>query len=74
MLLVRPEQANGSALKGVICETVYLGTDTRFVVRLDSGTEIVARVQNHGGAVAGNLAVGDAVKVLWDVHDARALA
>jgi len=40
----RPE---GESLYGTIEEIVFLGTDTRYVVRLDSGEKLVIRVQNH---------------------------
>jgi len=72
--LVLPEQANGTSLKGQVREMVYIGTDTRFVVGLPTGETLVARVQNHGGHGEPHLRVGDPVKVLWDVEDARPLA
>jgi spermidine/putrescine transport system ATP-binding protein len=75
--LARPQKmksaANDTALTGVVRETVYLGTDTRFVVDLSSGEAVVARLQNTGGKGLGEFSVGDPVKVFWAFQDARAL-
>jgi len=71
--LVRPEEAGDAALAGVVRETVYIGTDTRFVIDLLSGEHVVARLQNIAGKGRGEFSVGDPVKVLWACQDARAL-
>ncbi len=80
-LTVRPEklnllpfgQANGGSLKGVVRETVYIGTDTRFVVSLPTGETVVARLQNTAGKGLGEFAVGQQVHVVWAYEDARVL-
>jgi spermidine/putrescine transport system ATP-binding protein len=53
-LLVKPAQG---ALKGIIYNIVYFGTDTHFHVRLEDGTDFMVRQQNNGGA-QGNHVVG----------------
>ncbi|MBN1583226.1 MAG: ABC transporter ATP-binding protein [Anaerolineae bacterium] len=73
LILARPEEANGVALNGIVRETVYIGTDTRFVVNLASGEHVVTRLQNVGGKGLGEFAVNDPVKVLWSYQDARVL-
>ena len=51
-IVVRPEHAQvaapspGSALRGVIENIVYLGTDTHFHVRLEDGSGFIVRQQN----------------------------
>ena len=73
LVLVAPEQANGAALSGIVRETVYLGTDTRYVIGLQSGETLVARLQNIAGKGRGEFAVGDTVGVAWALEDARVL-
>jgi spermidine/putrescine transport system ATP-binding protein len=73
LALVAPGQANGVALTGVVRETVYIGTDTRFVVGLSSGETVVARLQNIRSKGSGEFSVGDRVKVVWAFEDARTL-
>ncbi len=71
--LVRPEQANGTALSGTVREALYIGTDTRFVVGLPTGEQVVARLQNAARKGLGEFHVGDTVKVTWDCCDVRTL-
>lgn len=73
LTLTRPEETDSPGLIGVVRETVYIGTDTRFVIDLASGEHIVARLQNIGDRGLGEFAVGEPVKVLWACQDARAL-
>lgn len=72
--LVKPEEANGIALSGTVQETLFLGTDTRFIVRLVSGECIVARLQNIGGKGLGEFSPGEQVKVTWASQDVHAIA
>jgi len=75
-LALRPEKidlapSNAGGLGGVVQEVVYIGADTRFVVRLASGAQVVARLQNIGERGLGEFGVGDAVTLLCapaDVH------
>ena len=73
-VLIPSDRANGTGLVGMVRESVYLGTDTRYVVALQCGQTVVARLQNIGGHGRGEFAVGQPVKVSWAPEDARALA
>ncbi|MEQ8397523.1 ABC transporter ATP-binding protein [Thalassobaculum sp.] len=77
-LVVRPEHVrltsdtSGSSLPGSISNVVYLGTDTHYHVRLDSGDELVARVQN-GSASDLQFGVGQTVDVAFAPSAVRVL-
>lgn len=83
MLTMRPEKlvltANGDHstlgehLPGVVQDVVYIGTDTRYVVGLDSRDRVVVRAQNARGQGYGAFQVGDVVQVWWRTADARIL-
>ncbi len=81
-LVVRPEKLrlvplNGNtpdSLYGTVDEVVYIGTDTRYVIRLPNGSSLVARVQNAGGERPGGFAPGDRVQIEWEMADARVLS
>ena len=47
-LSLMPEAACDSGLTGVVDQTVYLGTDIQFGVRLDGGPDVLVRLQNAG--------------------------
>jgi spermidine/putrescine transport system ATP-binding protein len=52
---IRPERLKLSSdtskgLKGIIAQSIYIGTDTQYIVSLPNGTEIVARSQNALGS------------------------
>ena len=54
-VLIRPERlslvaeaACGTGLTGVVDQTVYLGTDIQYGVRLDGGPDVLVRAQNAG--------------------------
>ncbi|MBI3244394.1 MAG: ABC transporter ATP-binding protein [Chloroflexi bacterium] len=78
-LAVRPEKVSlapldeANALNGTVQEVIYIGTDTRYVVRLASGETVVARIQNANGSGSNEPRVGDAVKVYWKQKDGRVL-
>ena len=65
-----PRQGAANALPCVVEDTVYAGSDVRYVVRLDGGATVVARVPS-GGAVHG---VGARVVACFDAESARVLA
>ena len=78
-LCIRPERLtitgtdNALAeLKGSVVRSVYLGTDTQFNVRVDSGEEVLVRVQNSSD-VEINFDVGDHVGLIVDHRSARFL-
>jgi spermidine/putrescine transport system ATP-binding protein len=66
------EQDN-QCLQGEVVEVVYLGTDTRYVTRLDGSRTLVARMQNVAGHKRDQFRVGDTVNVCWATNDARIL-
>ncbi len=73
-LVIRPAgEQNGPALHGAICNVVYVGTDTRYTARLESGELVTARVQNVAGRGYGEFALGDQVAVSWAAQDACVL-
>ena len=78
---VRPEKlalhpisgANGSGLTGIVQEIVFIGTDTRYVVRLESGELVTVRLQNAGQGSGNGWHIGNPVRVHWEQHSARIL-
>jgi spermidine/putrescine transport system ATP-binding protein len=76
--VVRPEHlrlgpgGDGANLAGTVTNVVYLGTDTHYHLRLASGEEMVARVQN-GSAADRRFGVGEAVDVGFDPAAVRVL-
>jgi len=81
ILAVRPEKIklspNGTLragyLPGEALEVSYLGTDTLYQVVLQSGEQVVVRVQNAGGRGIPHFRRGDHVQLHWDSRDALAL-
>jgi spermidine/putrescine transport system ATP-binding protein len=88
-LAIRPEKLmlaslahpNGNAatddaisLQGVLKDSVFLGTDTRYIVELQSGESISVRIQNAGEHGPGEFSRGEPVKVWCEAEDARVLA
>nr|WP_242673774.1 ABC transporter ATP-binding protein [Stutzerimonas kirkiae] len=76
-LSIRPERlslsapdATGAGLDGVIRQSIYMGTDTQYVVALADGQTLVARLQNGGEAPWSR---GAAVRVGLDQQAARLL-
>ncbi|MEO0565297.1 MAG: ABC transporter ATP-binding protein [Chloroflexota bacterium] len=67
------EEINMNLLPGEIVQKVYIGTDTRYTVRIADDTELVIRQQNHGAGYDVSLGVGDPCHVVWDAENARAL-
>jgi spermidine/putrescine transport system ATP-binding protein len=60
-------------LDGVLQESIYIGTDRRFQVRLDSGESIFVRIQNSGRHLPAHLANGDRVSLFCSASDIRVL-
>lgn len=75
---LRPEKIalsaiDGTGLSGTVLSKVYIGTDTRYLISLPHGNEVVARVQNSYQSEQHEFAKGDRVKVKWLPHDAHVL-
>jgi spermidine/putrescine transport system ATP-binding protein len=68
------EEKNMNLLTGEVVQTVYIGTDTRYIVRVGDQTELVIRQQNHGAGYDLSLQAGQSCHVIWDAENARALA
>jgi putative spermidine/putrescine transport system ATP-binding protein len=67
--MVEPDTSVGpdeTTATGRIHDVVYLGPDTRFVVALDAGTELVVTRQNLATTSTEALALeGKAVRLVW---------
>jgi len=67
-----PLNPNLARLPGRVEQVIYLGTDTRYLVRVADQVSLVARMQNLNGT-EDRFHTGDAVDVIWDAHHARLL-
>ncbi len=67
-----PEMSKLSKISGTIEQAVYIGTDTRYIVRLTKDTTVQVRQQNmvRGGT---HLKKGMKVNLFWDSENARIL-
>ena len=82
-LAIRPERisidsaakitAGETRLEGILVDSQYIGTDTRFSVRIGDGIELVSRRQNVDGAVDAAFAPGQPVSVSWHQSSATIL-
>ena len=70
----QPDDDEGSAL-GTIREIVYLGPDTRYIVALETGGELVVTQQNlQTSSMEALAAQGRAVRLVWKRHHVLSLA
>jgi spermidine/putrescine transport system ATP-binding protein len=60
-------------LEGVVHQTFYIGTDTRYIVLLGDKSEIAVRMQNYGRQYDTIYKSGQRVNVFWDNDNARIL-
>jgi len=80
---VRPEKialhstapANISSIPAIVDEAIYIGTDTRYTVRIADRHSVVARLQNMGSALNGERLFqrGEQVYVSWTLDSAMVL-
>ncbi|MGH2618969.1 MAG: ABC transporter ATP-binding protein [Anaerolineales bacterium] len=76
---VRPEKIGlhsdltDRSVSGQIEEVVYIGTDTRYLVRVSEGSRLVARVQNVGSTDQAGFRQAEQVYLTWDPDVARIL-
>lgn len=61
-----------ACLPGRVLQTIYLGTDTRYLIELIDGIQITARLQNMNGHDF-RFSPGDPVEVHWEAHHTRLL-
>jgi spermidine/putrescine transport system ATP-binding protein len=59
-------------LNGELQESIYIGTDRRYQVRLESGETVIVRAQNSGRSLP-NLKSGDRCSLYCCVTDIRVL-
>jgi spermidine/putrescine transport system ATP-binding protein len=67
-------QINTAILSGEVEQVFYIGTDTRYDVRLTEQASLVARIQNFGHRHDTIYKKGDQVHVYWEVENARVLS
>ena len=72
--MLPPEAAQAPVLKldGVLQESIYIGTDRRYQVRLDSGETVYVRIQNSGRHIP-SIANGDRCSLYVCTSDIRVL-
>ena len=69
---IKREQ-NKTLVPGEIIFSNYIGTDTRYVVRIGEKTELVVRIQNFGTRYDTRFENGQKVMVFWATENARVL-
>lgn len=82
LFTIRPEkvslaaanQSPAGTLTGVVQEVIYIGTDTRYLIRLGSGQPLIVRVQNACGVELNEFRKGDQARVIWQPEDAHILS
>jgi spermidine/putrescine transport system ATP-binding protein len=69
------ENARAPLLKldGVLQDSIYIGTDRRYQVRLDSGETVFVRIQNSGRHIPAHLSNGDRCSLYVCTADIRTL-
>mgnify|MGYP000551252447 CR=1 FL=1 len=65
--------ADINLVPGEILEAVYIGTDTRYTVRIGKQTDLVVRMQNFGLRSDVTFVSGQNVYVFWDYENANVL-
>jgi spermidine/putrescine transport system ATP-binding protein len=68
-----PDAAPPDRIPGRVEEVVYIGTDTRYIVRLPNGMNVVSRVQNLGQGAVIHYTPGTEVALIWEPSTARIL-
>jgi spermidine/putrescine transport system ATP-binding protein len=69
---VKQEQ-DKTFVPGVITFSNYIGTDTRYTVRIGEKTDLIVRIQNFGSRYDTRFENGDKVMVFWATENARVL-
>ncbi|MBK7896957.1 MAG: ABC transporter ATP-binding protein [Anaerolineaceae bacterium] len=60
-------------VNGKVEEAIYIGTDTRYRVRILGNQQLIVRVQNFGDRYDTTFEVGDEVLLHWPAENARVL-
>ncbi|MCC6801819.1 MAG: ABC transporter ATP-binding protein [Anaerolineae bacterium] len=66
-------ERNKTLLPGEVVFANYIGTDTRYIVRIGQNTEVVVRIQNFGTRYDTIYKPGQHVQVYWATDSARVL-
>lgn len=64
---------NNVVLDGRVKESIFIGTDTRYLVNIADNVDIFVRVQNFGTRYDTNYDIGQAVYVHWAAENAQIL-
>lgn len=67
------QEADKTFVPGEITFSNYIGTDTRYTVRIGEKTDLVVRIQNFGSRYDTRFQTGDKVMVFWATENARVL-
>lgn len=76
-VVIRPEKFrldNSSDFKGRVEEIIYIGTDTRYLIRLTDQTRVTVREQNLDPEQTVDCRTGDEVGLSWNPSQALVLA
>jgi spermidine/putrescine transport system ATP-binding protein len=68
------KEKNTTLIDGVIHQSQYIGTDTRYVVLIGKKSELVVRIQNFGHRYDTIFKDGQRVHIFWDNENARILS
>jgi spermidine/putrescine transport system ATP-binding protein len=75
-VVIRPEKISlgeKGLVRGRVEETIYIGTDTRFIIRLNDKTSVTVREQNLYGNQIEIYRKGDEVGLVWNPSHALVL-
>jgi spermidine/putrescine transport system ATP-binding protein len=73
ILTTMERERNKTLITGEVVFANYIGTDTRYIVRIGQNTEVVVRVQNFGTRFETIYKTGQKVQVYWATQNARVL-
>ncbi|GAB1421068.1 ABC transporter ATP-binding protein [Anaerolineales bacterium] len=68
-----PTDANLTVIEGVIENSQYIGTDTRYSIRIAGNNEIIARVQNIDYGSPYPFEIGQKIIVFWSIDSTYVL-
>jgi spermidine/putrescine transport system ATP-binding protein len=75
-VVIRPEKitlASTGIVQGQVLEVIYIGTDTRYIIRLKDDTSVTVREQNLNSNQASKFQKGAEVGLNWDPSHALVL-
>jgi spermidine/putrescine transport system ATP-binding protein len=76
-MVIRPEKfslGQNGIVKGRVEESIYIGTDTRYIIRLTDELSVTVREQNLAPGRGYRYQVGDEVGLNWNPENAMVLA